>query len=815
MVWFQLILLQVIPLQIRWALVQLLAVLFCVLCPRSLLNAQDLPAQDQDQPAVVALGLEERLSLDWEETIRPLLRTHCGECHMDSSNEGGVNLDDYQNIERIREHGSTWEQVRGVIRAEAMPPPESSQLSPADRNKLTTWIQTALHDIDCGCSPPTPAVTLRRLNQVEYDNTVRDLLGLDITPSKSIGFVSDDVGNGFDNQGEVLTLPPIMLEKYLLAGSFISKALIETDREQLRKQRFDGGQLLFSQKLSIPLYLAAGEYDLVLRMEFGDSQPETCKARIAMDGATIGEHEVKSMEDSFKHEFVLEKGEHLLTIEYLEASTPEKQNDATVPLHIQSIRLSGPGEGLPAYPKHHEMFAVATPSDKDAPDQEAIGQSEAARRVFHRLLPRAYRRPVSDEEVQAIVSICEKADASGFSYEESLRFGLQAVLVSPNFLFRTERIAAGDSLDDFALATRLSYFLWSTMPDDDLFALARLGKLREPGVLKTQVSRMLESPKSEALLKGFFAQWLGLRNLSKIDVDRTKFPGWNERLQAAMIHETELFCGHLLRHGSIDEMADANYTFVNPRMAEFYGFSFEGKDPADLYRRSRGKRGASERRLGDYDDEDKWIRVELQNNRKGLLTHASILALTSNPTRTSPVKRGKWILENVLGDPPPSAPPGVPALEQAEHSEDMSLRRRLEIHRSNPSCAGCHKLMDPIGLGLENFDVIGRWRELDGKNSIDAKGELSDGQSFEGPAQLVALLSTRKPQIAENFVTRMLTYALGRGLQREDKCDIERILKMASTDSRSIRSIVEAIVMCDAFQQKPNVSQLGKLTDAN
>jgi len=233
-----------------------------------------------------------------------------------------------------------------------------------------------------------------------------------------------------------------------------------------------------------------------------------------------------------------------------------------------------------------------------------------------------------------------------------------------------------------------------------------------------------------------------------------------------------------------------------------------------MAQKSQGKRGNTERRLGLYDDEEKWIRVELPNNRKGLLTHAAVLALTSNPTRTSPVKRGKWILENVLGDPPPSAPPSVPSLDQGEQKVDASLRERLEIHRSNPSCAGCHKLMDPIGLGLENFDVIGKWRDRDGNNAIDAKGQLIDGRTFDGPAELVSHLSAKKPQITENFVTRMLTYALGRGLQRQDKCDIERIVLHTDQNSRSIRSIVEAIVLSDAFLQKSYLSQTDHPTEA-
>lgn len=759
-------------------------------------------------------SLDDRLTSEWTSQILPLLNQHCGDCHMKSNNEGGVNFDDYQGLEKIRQHASTWEQIRGVVRAEAMPPPDANKINPEDKDRLTNWIQSALHDVDCNCVDSIPKVTLRRLNQAEYDNTIRDLLGVDIKPSKEIGFVSDDVGNGFDNQGEVLTLAPLMLEKYLQSAVFVSKHVIEIDREKLRKQRFDGDPLRFSESQNIPLHIAKGKYQISVRMRFGDKQPDNCKVRISIDGNTIAEHDVSSKDENYKHDIDLEQGDHQLSVAYVDDAAPDKRTDQARRLMIDSVRVNGPEDGQPAFPACHEALVIANPEQKDAPDGMPIGLAEASRRVFTKFLPRAYRRPVSEEEIQAVVVICEKAAEAGFGYEESLRFGLQAALVSPSFLFRTEQTDANGELDGFAVASRLSYFLWSSMPDEALFDLARAGKLNDVEVIRSQVARMLESTKSEALLKGFFGQWLGLRNLNKIDIDKQKYPGWNDRLRAAMIKETELFCGHLLKSGSIDEFVTANYTFVNPRLADFYGLQFEGKDPVDMYRRAPGKRGSIERRQGLYDDEDKWIRVELGNNRRGLLTQASVLALTSNPTRTSPVKRGKWILENVLGDPPPSAPPNVPSLEQAEHKKDASLRERLEIHRSNPSCAGCHKLMDPLGLGLENFDAIGRWRDRDGEIAIDTKGQLADGRTFESPAELVTLLATKKSQIVENFSTRMLTYALGRGLQRQDKCDIDRITRYTEQNAHSIRSILEAIVTSDAFLQKSKVS-VEKPTDAN
>ncbi|MEQ1828609.1 MAG: DUF1592 domain-containing protein, partial [Pirellula sp.] len=669
----------------------------------------------QDSP------VDARISDEWNKTIRPLMEKHCGDCHMQTSNEGGMNLDDYVNLDKIRQHPSTWEQIRGVIRAEAMPPPKESQLKSDERTKLTAWIQSALHEVDCGCAPPPAPITLRRLNRHEYDNTVRDLLGLDIQPSNAISFVSDDVGNGFDNQGEVLTLPPIVLEKYMQAAAHIAKSTIETDIERLRTQRFEGDSLSFGVKKSFPLRVSKGTYQLQVRMRFGEKQPDTCKARILLGDKLVAEHDVATKTDgpsrnnnSFRHTLEIERGEHVLTIEYADDSEPEKRTDGSRKLVIESVRVTGPETGLPAFPPAHENFVVTVPEQKDAPEDAPIGFTVAVHRVFRNFLPKAYRRPVTADELHAVVSICEGAHREGFSYEESLQFGLQAVLVSPNFVFLNENSQPGKPLDDFGIASRLSYFLWSTMPDPLLWDLAEAGRLQDPVVLKQQVSRMLDSPKADAMLKGFFAQWLGLRNLNKIDIDREKFPIWNPKLSAAMLKETELFCGHVLRNGSLADFTSSSFTFVNPRLADFYGLQFEGKTPSEMYIRSGERRFGSERRSGAFEDEDKWIRVELEKNRKGLLTHAAVLALTSNPTRTSLVKRGKWVLENILGDPPPSAPPNVPSLEATEQKQGVSLRERLEIHRSNPSCAGCHKLMDPIGLGLENFDTIGRWREKDG-----------------------------------------------------------------------------------------------------
>ncbi len=771
------------------------------------LTAAELPS------SVVVSPLDVDLDKRWRDTIQPKLLEHCGDCHMQGATEGGVAFDDYDSLEKIRSHESTWEQIRGVIRAEAMPPPDSASIAAEDRKILTDWIESALHDVDCGCSPALPEVTLRRLNQFEYDNTIRDLFGVDLRPSKQIGFVSDDVGNGFDNQGEVLTLPPIAMEKYLQAASLIAERVIATDREKFRRQSYEGDNLNFSQRLNIPVHVAAGKYTVQVRGRFGDDQKDNCKARLWLDDRMLAEWDMVPRDETTKHELECDAGDHVLSIEYFADEKPDERNAPNRRLNIESVRMVGPEKDQPAFPKTHQQIVVAYPEDTDSEGGVPIGFIEASRRVFSKLLPRAYRRSIDADELQAVMMVCQKANDAGYSYLESLQFGTQAVLVSPQFLFRSERaIELRDGLrgiDDFAVASRLSYFLWASMPDTQLLEKAVQGQLSDPSVLSSEIDRMLVDPKVDALLTGFFAQWLGLRNLNKLEVDQGKFPFWSDRLRSAMLRETELFCQSMLREGKIQDLLLADYTYVNPRLAEFYGVEFEGRNPSEMYRRRPGRRGGNDqRRQGLYEDEDKWIQVKLPENRRGLLTQAAALALTSNPTRSSPVKRGRWILETVLGDPPPSAPPNVPSLEQAKADSNATLRERLEIHRANPSCAGCHKLMDPIGLGLENFDAIGRWRDRDGDVAIVPDGELADGKSFRGPTDLVAILADREDSVARNFTQRLLTYALGRGLQRADRCDVDKILERSKAVDYTIRSIVDGVVRSDAFLQRSSPTHL-------
>jgi hypothetical protein len=439
---------------------------------------------------------------------------------------------------------------------------------------------------------------------------------------------------------------------------------------------------------------------------------------------------------------------------------------------------------------------------------------------LRKFLPIAFRRPITEEQSLPFRSIALAARDQGLPFRESMQVALQAILVAPDFLFRIEQqegalVREGvRELSDWELASRLSYFLWSSMPDDALREEAQQGTLSNPDRLVAQVHRMLDDPKADALVDGFFEQWLGLRNLQTLEVDNNTDPLWNDRLRAAMRKETRLFCRELLsREGKLSDFLLADFTFINPRMAELYGLQFEGRDPQKMYRGPKFRK--SDRRLGSYAEEDRWIKTSLPPERRGLLTQAAILTLTSNPSRTSPVKRGKWVLENILGDPPPAAPPNVPTLEATqEDHKGLSLREQLEIHRSNPSCASCHRVMDPIGLGLENFNAIGRFRTEDAGKPIVASGELADGRTFSSAVQLSETLAQDQPKLVAHFCSKLLTYALGRGLVTADQCALGKIETYTQDRQSTVRSVIEAIVLSEPFRWTEVAPKTGELAES-
>jgi hypothetical protein len=583
-------------------------------------------------------------------SVAPFLAQHCTRCHGGKEPEAELALDKYRDSANIQQEVELWEKVYRMIEARQMPPSDEPQPTGEEWQSVLTAITAEIERFDCTSERRPGRVTLRRLNREEYNNTIRDLVGVDFRPADD--FPADDVGNGFDNIGDVLSLPPVLFEKYLAASErIITEAFAQDDLRQ---------RILVHQ--------------------------------------------------------------------------PQNDDD----------------------------------------------HREALRRNLSDFASRAFRRPATDAEVDRLYDLRRAARRAGLEDDEALHLPLQAILTSPHFLFRVERDPGPDDADGIRelnaheVAARLSYFLWSTMPDEELFALARSGDLLQPGVLEAQAARMLRDLKSRALVENFAGQWLQLRDLARLAPDPELFPSFDEDLRAAMLQETQTFLETMIREDrSVLEFLTADYTFVNERLARHYGI--DGVSGADFRR------------------------VETAGARRGVLTQASILFLTSNPTRTSPVKRGKWILENVLGTPPPPPPPDVPEL--TEEGELLgTLRERMEQHRTDPTCAVCHTQMDTLGFGLENFDAIGAWRDRDGRFDIDPAGELPGGAGFQGPAELMELLAERKKNdFCRCLTEKMLTYALGRGLESWDRCTVRQVQQRLAANDYRFSALVTGIVTSDPF----------------
>ncbi len=601
----------------------------------------------------------------FESDVLPVVQKHCARCHGEDDPKGDVSFHDLRSPEQVLENRETWEKAFKLLGIDGMPPKDSRRRPTRDQQAaLIQWLDLKLYHVDCNVVDDAGRVTVHRLNRTEYNNTIRDLLGVDLHPADD--FPSDDVGYGFNNIGDVLSLPPLLFEKYVAASEKIAAAVI-------------------------------------LAEPTGADAPDI-----------------------------------------------------------------------------HRRIVFTRPSET-----KTVGQ--AAKEVFGRLMPRAFRRGVDDVEIDRMVKLVEFVTGRGDSFERGIQVGLQAILISPHFLFRIEYDpqpgdAPGDgakaqhNISDHELASRLSYFLWSTMPDDELFRLAREGKLHQGEVLDEQIARMLEDPKADALVENFASQWLNLGNLAEVKPDPKLFPQFTPELRSDMVRETQLFVSTLFREDrSLLDFLDADFTLVNQRLAKHYGID--------------GVRG------------EEFRRVSLPGSqRAGVLTHASILTLTSNPNRTSLVRRGVWIVDNVLGIKLPDPPTNVPSLEDgAKESGASSMREQLKIHRENPVCAACHDLFDPLGFGFENFDAIGRWRQTFEGLPVDSKGTLPSGESFNGPVELVQILKRREEVFAKLVARKMLTYALGRGLEIPDSCAVDDILADLKANDYRFSVLVSGIVHSKPF----------------
>ncbi len=748
--------------------------------------------------AVGAAEAQEPARADFAEEILPVLREFCIDCHGPDEQSAEIGLHRYADLDAIKKDRKTWEKVLRRVKFQAMPPGEAAQPSAAQREKLVAWLDDVLYAVDCNLPHDPGRVTIRRLNRHEYNNTIRDLMGVDFDPAAD--FPSDDVGEGFDNIGDVLSLSPLLFEKYMDAAEQIaSRAILVPSAENSRVQRREKKQLqsrnaslsrggtygMSSQASVTGSFDFPRDGDYLLRGLAGAQQAgsELAKLEYRLDDKKVEVVEVKSRRDDIRPYDVrlrVTKGKHRFTAEFINdfynPKDPDPKNRDRN-MYVRALEVVGPVDWrADDFPESHRRLITSLPSKEKSPH-------EAAREVLAPFVERAFRRPVAEGELDPYLALFDLATKEKEPFERALQVAVSAVLVSPHFLFRIEQDPQPDEpnqkrqLNDFELATRMSYFLWSSMPDRELFDLARRDELHKDDVLRRQISRMLSDPKSASLVENFAAQWLNLRNLELVTPDPKQFGDFSDALRADMQRETlKLFETVMRENRSLLDFISADFTFLNARLAKHYGIpNVEG---------------------------DQFRRVSLAGTKRaGVLTHASILTLTSNPTRTSPVKRGKWIMENILGTPPPDPPAGVPELAETQKvAPDLSLRQQLELHRKNPTCAVCHREMDVLGLGFENFDPIGRWRDRDADLPIDATGSLPGGGQFSTPAELVGILAKQKDQFSRSLSKKMLTYALGRGVEYYDRCAIDDITKALRENDYRFEVLVTEIIKSEPFQ---------------
>ena len=731
---------------------------------------------------------------------------HCAKCHSDQEPKADLNVTLDRDLDSVTKRRAVWENIVEMVSNGQMPPPEEPRPDQDAIDKFVAVVNAVFEEADRHAKPDPGRVTVRRLNRTEYNNTIRDLMWIDFNAAED--FPSDDIGHGFDNIGDVLTMSPVLMERYLSAAeSIVQKAILVGDPPKppkrrsvatflktTRKEAFEVpfrtldavGKLSISHKLT-----AEGEYKFRFHGWGRQRGDEPVKVVFQIDGNEIQTMEVKgtSSEKGIIEipPVKLTQGEHQIAVSFLNEFTDpaaEKPEEATRALFVEWFEFEGPLDMVP--PSHKRLLACS--AEASQPDQ--------AREILQRFISRAYRRPAITAEVDRLVAVVTRSLAEGVSWEVSMQRAMLTTLVSPKFLFRLElddRPESPDSrpLDEFQLASRISYFLWSSMPDEELLALASKGELTPN--LDAQVRRMLADPKSNSLIDNFAMQWLQLKRLKTVTPDPNLFPTFNEPLRAAMLKETELFFEAMIREDrSIVDLVAADFTYLNGPLAQHYGLAHLLSQPTEEANRGR-RRGGPNR---DFE------RVTLPDGlRGGLLTQASILTVTSNPTRTSPVKRGRWILEQILGAPPPPPPPNVPELAEGDKAQlTGSLRQRMEQHRANPACANCHAKMDPLGFAFENYNAIGGFREKDGEFPIEAGGMLPGGKAFQGPVELKSILKEQRVKVGRNLTEKLMIYGLGRGLEYYDRRSVQKIQEELEKNDYKFSTLAVEIVKSDPFR---------------
>jgi hypothetical protein len=763
-----------------------------------------------------------------------LLDKYCVTCHNDKLRTGGLSLQ-AANLNDVPKNAETWEKVIRKLHVGAMPPQGLPRPDKAALDGLAAYLETSI-DRAAAAQPNPGRATMHRLNRAEYANSIRDLLALDIDATALLP--PDDESSGFDNIADVLRVSPSLMERYLSASWNISRLAVGNTKivpatstyrvrpDLSQDQHIDGlplgtrGGILVKHNFPVD-----GEYIIKVRLwrntfDLMRGMEDPHQIEMSLDGARLrlvaagGKDDFVRMaqnpgdfgadlDQRLTVRIPVKAGEHSVSATTILRSEAEK-DDLIKPF----LRTTVDGLDITGDPSVDRVTIEGPFGDKSAGDTASRRRifvcrptSEAdelacARTIVSALARRAYRRPVKDSDVESLLSFYQRGRNKS-SFDAGIESALQLVLASPEFLFRFEpdpadvKDGASYRVDDMALASRLSFFLWSSVPDEQLLKLASQGKLKDPVILEREVKRMLADPKSEALVDNFAEQWLFLRNLKNSAPNLDAFPDFDDNLREAMREETKLFFSSIIHEDrNVMDLMTADYTFVNERLARHYGIP-------NIY-------GSQFRRIKITDE-----------TRRGLLGQASILTITSYPNRTSPVQRGKWILTNVLGTPPTPPPPNVPELkENGENAKPKSLRERMEAHRADAVCAGCHKVMDPIGFSLENFDAIGRWRTTDDGAAIDPSGTLFTGARIDGAAALRNMLTARPETFVGVMTEKLLTYALGRGVEYYDMPTVRKIVSDAGSQDDRFSSLVMGIVKSTPFEMKIKKVQPGNATVA-
>ncbi len=810
---------------------------------------------------------------EFREAVLPVLAKNCLGCHSDKTRTGNLSLEPFRDPAASLEQPELWQKVLDKLVSGEMPPRPAAPLAPHDLAAVTGWIRKlpgVSENVVSAAFANPGRVTARRLNRVEYNNTIRDLLGVAARPADE--FPVDDSGYGFDNNSDVLSVSPLLMEKYMQTARDMSRLAVYGETvppkptrlvRLLNRRSPDANDVLSSGNAGVYLpyslrgamygnftFPVDGEYEFRLRIANfrGDNAadvtdeerarraeerrklfeqrrlerlkagaatqpraprevtPEELRARdeaartaapprkliLAVDGAPIlstvieGTGSFGYSQGEFTARATVKAGEHFLRASYPELANLADPRENINPdmrrgLFVDYLDIVGPYNPSPAPPASYNRIFVCSQTTP-----------QCAKTILTSLMERAYRRPVTQEELAAKLELVALVQREGDTFQEGVRLALQAILASPNFLFRIEsdpkvqatpainRVAneTAHPVSDIELASRLSYFLWASMPDQELMQVAKARTLRQPAVLEAQVRRMIADPKGRNLVDNWAAQWLQLRNLGRTKPDPKRFPTVDDELLDAMRRETSMFIEAIIKEDrSILDVIDAPFTFINGPLARHYG-------------------------IAGVDGED-FQRVTLDGvQRGGVLTQGAILTVSSYPTRTSIPVRGKWVMENLLGTPPPPPPDDVPSLNETNVGVEVSLRERLEQHRKDPSCAPCHNVMDPIGFGLENYDAVGAWRTHDGKFPIESTGTLPDGKTFVGSKGLKEVLKGQSDAFVRNVTEKLLTYSLGRGLERFDRPTVDAISRTVAGSNYRFSALVMEVVKSRPFQMQ-------------